>query len=306
MITDERITSGWLSVTVDYLLNEIIIETCKQMFCLYYCRILVYNVNISILNGDKDMEHFNARKLIKILIESSPEDKKKKAYTSLEIKEEIKKICNDTKISLYHQTREDAIKYALWQGLLNQYGIFGTKRNLHKNSLYDLNFKHGDLISIDFGTSNVGKEFSYTHTAIVLKSYTDFIVVIPTTSYKEGRLEHKPKDEQDDTLNLTPEYFKDLESESYIMLYQIRSVSKNRIQKKIGSIADTELMKTIDYRILKFFAEKANSDFEFLKESYSILEMKNKKLENENKLMEKHIKELENRLKYINKSDDRG
>lgn len=116
----------------------------------------------------------------------------------------------DTKIALYNQNREYAVKYVLWQGLLNQYGIFGRKRNSKRAfgvnkeiNYYDETFEHGDLVSIDFGTSNIDKEFSFTHTAIVIKSYTDFIVVVPTTSCKDGRLETKPKDEQDDTLVIT-------------------------------------------------------------------------------------------------------
>jgi len=65
---------------------------------------------------------------------------------------------------------------------LNDY----SEKNKNIN-YYDDNYKHGDLISVDFGTSNLDKEFSFTHTAIVLKSYTDYIVVIPTTSCKDGR-----------------------------------------------------------------------------------------------------------------------
>lgn len=250
------------------------------------------------------MEHFNASKLISILNRLSTEDKKKKVYSSKEIKEEIKNLCNDIKLSLYHQSREDAVKYALWQGLLNQYGIFGTKRNSHRNSLYNKKFNHGDLVSIDFGTSNMGKEFSYTHTAIVLKDYTDYIVVIPTTSCKDGRLEHKPQDEQNDTLLLTSCDFKELESESYIMLYQIRSVSKNRIQKIIGRINNDDFLRKIDYKISKIFAEKAYDDLEFVLKEIGRITNKNNELEIENRNNKKYIKELEEKLKNINKSKD--
>lgn len=250
------------------------------------------------------MEHFNASNLISILNRLSEEDKKKKVYSSKDIKEEIKKLCNDIKLSLYHQSREDAVKYALWQGLLNQYGIFGTKRNSHRNSFYSEEFKHGDLISIDFGTSNIGKEFSYTHTAIVLKDYTDYIVVIPTTSCKDGRLEHKPQDEQNDTLLLTSNDFKKLESESYIMLYQIRSVSKNRIQKIIGHINNSELLKKIDYKLLEIYAPKANDDFKFVMEENVRMTYKNKELEKVNQKNQKYIEKLEEKLKNINKNKD--
>lgn len=255
------------------------------------------------MGTDKKPEHFNANNVIKILNDLSEEDKVKKVFSSKEIKEEIKKLCNDIKLILYHQNREDALKYALWQGLLNQYGIFGTKRNLHKTPLYTGDFKHGDLISIDFGTSNIGREFSYTHTAIVLKNYTDYIVVIPITSCKDGRLEHKPIDEQRDTLVLTNKDFKDLDSESYIMLYQMRSVSKNRIQKKIGSIANSELMNNIDYKLAEIFAEKEYKDFLDAKETIKDISEKNIKLKEKYEKTEMCIQELENLLKNINKND---
>lgn len=204
-------------------------------------------------NQNQNVDKFNASKLIRLLNSMSDEDKNKTAKTNTTIQEELRKLFNETKALVLKQKREDAIKYALWQGLLNQYGIFGKKRNDHKTTFYDNTYVHGDLISIDFGTSNVGVEFSYTHTAIVLKSYTDYIVVIPTTSVKEHRLENKPEDEQDDTMVITSKDFKDIESDSYIMLYQVRSVSKNRMQKVIGNIANTDLMKKINQKLVDIY-----------------------------------------------------
>lgn len=207
------------------------------------------------------MAKFNAIKLLKEFQNLNEEDRNKKAQSNNIIKQEINNVMEDTKISLYNQSREYSTKYALWQGLLNQYGIFGTRRDTKRMlgkdkdiNYYDINYNHGDLVSIDFGTSNLDKEFSFTHTAIVIKSYTDYIVVIPTTSCKKGRLETKPQDEQDDTLIITPNDFSDIESDSYIMIYQIRSVSKNRIQKIIGTINGTNLLKEIDQKIVEIFA----------------------------------------------------
>lgn len=214
------------------------------------------------------MPKFNAINILNTLNSMSDEDRNKKARSNHIIKQEIDNVMEDTKISLYNQDREHAIKYVLWQGLLNQYGLFGTRRDTKrlfgKNkdiNYYDVNYEHGDLISVDFGTSNFDKEFSFTHTAVVLKSYTDYIVVIPTTSCKEGRLEIKPQDEQDDTLLMTSKDFKNIESDSYIMLYQIRSVSKNRIQKKIGTIKDSSLLNKIDQQIASIFADSLYSNF---------------------------------------------
>lgn len=213
------------------------------------------------------MPLFNANRIVNHLRSMKPEDKNKKAQSDSVIKEEIEHVMNDTKFLLKRQPRESAIKYILWQGLLNQYGLFGTKRQdqrtfgKNKNSYYDQEYNHGDLISIDFGTSNLDKEFSFTHTAIVLKAYTDFIVVIPTTSCKEGRLENKPEDEQEDTLLLTNKDFSNLSAESYIMIYQTKSVSKNRIQGRIGTINGTSLMNKIDEKISEIFSDSLYANY---------------------------------------------
>ena len=231
------------------------------------------------------MPKFNAQNIINRLKGMSDIDKSKKANSDTIIKDEIDNVMEDTKISLYRQSREKAVKYALWQGLLNQYGLFGTQRSNKRLfgrskdiNYYDREYLHGDLVSIDFGTSNLDKEFSFTHTAIVIKSYTDYIVVLPTTSCKEGRLENRPQDEQDDTMIITSTDFEDIESDSYIMLYQIRSVSKNRIQKVIGTISNTQLMKQIDDKVNAIFSPIAYYDFHSLKEQYDNLKLQNELL----------------------------
>jgi len=75
------------------------------------------------------MPKFSAVRIINALNSMSKEDKSKKAQSNTIIKEEINNVMEDTKISLYNQDREYAVKYALWQGLLNQYGLFGTRRS---------------------------------------------------------------------------------------------------------------------------------------------------------------------------------
>lgn len=227
-------------------------------------------------NQNQNVDKFDAQKLIKLLNSMTDEDKNKTAKTNTVIQEELKKLYIETKALVLKQKREDAIKYALWQGLLNQYGIFGKKRNTHKSNLYNNTYVHGDLISVDFGTSNIGSEFSYTHTAIVLKAYTDYIVVLPTTSVKEHRLENKPEDEQDDTMVITSNDFQYIDSDSYIMLYQIRSVSKNRIQKIIDNISDTDLMKRIDRRLSEIYSPYIYEEY---KKLIAIVNERNKVIE---------------------------
>ena len=279
------------------------------MFSLSSCRILVYNGINYILGLRVVMSKFSARRIIQRLNAMSEEDKNKKAHSDQVIKSEIKNLMEDIKISLYNQNREDAVKYVLWQGILNQYGIFGTRRNTkrkvgkNQTNYYDLQYEHGDLISIDFGTSNIDKEFSFTHTAIVLKSYTDYIVVIPTTSCKDGRLENKPEDEQNDTLIISSKDYADIKSDSYIMLYQIRSVSKNRIQKVIGTIKNTPRMKEIDKKLSEIYASSFYNQFclmqkqlEKKEEELSGLKSENEKITNENQQLKEKIDKIKKLL----------
>lgn len=209
------------------------------------------------------MANFKAIEMIKLLDSLSDVDKGKKARNFNSIKAQIDNVMLDTKIMLNNQSAEDVIKYILWQGILNQYGIFGQKRNDErtfkggKENYYSKSYIHGDLLSIDFGTSNLGNEFAFTHTAIVIADYTDYVLVIPVTSCKEGRLEDTPEDEIRDILTITKKDFEDIESDSYVLLYQIRSVSKNRITKYIGTISGTNILDNIDKKIIEIFAPKA-------------------------------------------------
>ena len=249
------------------------------------------------------MPKFSAGRIISALNSMSDTDKSKKAQSNTVIKEEIDNVMEDTKISLYNQDREHAVKYALWQGLLNQYGLFGTRRSTKrlfgKNkdiNYYDDYYEHGDLISIDFGTSNLDKEFSFTHTAIVLKSYTDYIVVIPTTSCKDGRLETKPQDEQEDTLIITSSDFANIESDSYVMLYQVRSVSKNRIQKKIGTIKGKELLGKIDCKVAQIFANSFYNELYTSKQELCKTKSENEELHMENQQLKNELEKYKNML----------
>ncbi len=114
--------------------------------------------------------------------------------------------------------------------------------------------------------------------------------MLPITSNKEGRLENKPQDEQADTMLITNSDFSDIESDSYIMLYQIRSVSKNRIQKIIGTISDSTLMKEIDRKLMNMYIPYIQTEYDKL---LSMIEEKDK-LINEK---DGEISELRERMK---------
>jgi mRNA-degrading endonuclease toxin of MazEF toxin-antitoxin module len=190
-------------------------------------------------------------------------DKKQKASTSLIVCSELNNLFNDMKIMLLNQNIEDSIKYILWQGLLNRYGIFGYQRNNIRKfgkeqdiTYSDKTYECGDLLSIDFGTSNFGNEFSFTHSAYVVSDFTDYIIVVPITSCGEGRLESKPLDGQEATILLSKEEFKVLANDSYALTYQIRSVTKSRITKYIGNIDCPKLAEKIFSNIFKKGVDK--------------------------------------------------
>ena len=213
------------------------------------------------------MPKFKASSVISMLKRFTDEEKNKKSQSCLELKDEIKNVLDDTKIILYRQSREDAIKYILWQGLLNKYGIFGSNRRQHrlfgqnKIDYYSQEYQHGDIVSIDFGTSNIGNEFSFTHTALVLHEFTDFLIVIPITTAKDGRLEKKPLDEQESTFVIRKNDFSFIESDSYVLIYQLKSISKNRITKRIGNISGSKFLCDIDSEVFNILLDPLSKKF---------------------------------------------
>lgn len=207
------------------------------------------------------MPKFKASSVISMLKRFTDEEKNKKTQSCPELKNEIKNVLDDTKIILYKQSREDAIKYILWQGLLNRYGILGSNRRQHrlfgqdKTDYYAQEYQHGDIVSIDFGTSNIGSEFSFTHTALVLHEFTDFLIVIPITTAKDGRLENKPLDEQESTFVIHKSDFSFIEADSYVLIYQIKSISKNRITKRIGNITGSKFLCDVDSEVFNILLD---------------------------------------------------
>ena len=204
------------------------------------------------------MAKFNANNLISILNDNAI-SKSQKAKNINTINAEMSNLFDDIKAIIDNQSVEDTIKYLLWQGLLNNYGIFGYKRNeirtfgKYKKSYSDKSYNRGDLLSIDFGTSNIGKEFSYTHTGIVIGDYSNYVIIIPITTCEEGRLDNKSSDELQSTMIIYKKDCPILVSDSFVLLYQIKSVSKNRITKNIGNISNTPIMNEIDTNLAHIY-----------------------------------------------------
>jgi mRNA-degrading endonuclease toxin of MazEF toxin-antitoxin module len=207
------------------------------------------------------MSKLNVHNLISVLKDNFI-NKKQKASTSPVIRSELENLFQDMETMLLNQNIEESVKYILWQGLLNRYGIFGYDRNtvrmfgVNKTSYSDKTYKRGDVLSIDFGASNLGNEFSYTHLGIVINDYTDYSVIVPLTSFKEERLESKPEDQKNATMLLYKEDYNFLEDDSLVLIYQIRSISKNRITKYIGRVDDSEFFDNIFSKMFKMGIDK--------------------------------------------------
>lgn len=238
---------------------------------------------------------FNAGNLIKIINDKNI-NKFDLAKSNKVVTNELKNNLTDTYNLVENLTIEQSIKYILWNGLLNQYGIHGIYKNQSRgfgkkgNKKYynDKHFSRGKVLSIDFGTSNMGKEFSYTHSGIVIADYTGIVVVVPITSQKEYGLSKLPDDIKSVTIPLLKKQYPDIEEDSYILINQIKAVSKNRITKEITSLSKTEIMKQIEEMLFKTqtpYIRKINKD-------------KADKLEN-------RINELENRVRELEKALDK-
>lgn len=199
-------------------------------------------------------------------------------YIQDTILQETNNVFEDCKSVLTNRTVEETCKYILWQGILNDYGVFGHNREIGRKLndvvYYNQSFKYGDMLSIDFGTTNIGSEFAFTHTGLVLKDFGSFIIVIPVTSQKDV----DPKWLTDDLKKFTPPILRKdcrlIRDDSYALFHQIKSVSKNRITKNIGNISECSIMKEIEElvitQIIPNVIVKKDDEIKHLKEQLEI------------------------------------
>ena len=204
----------------------------------------------------------DAKKLFEIL-NSEEINKLEPASTILDIEKQTETTLLDTKNLINTVTIEQAIKHILWNGIWNQYGIYGKNRDKPKiyktlkdgkkveKSFYNERYSRGKLLSIDFGTSNIGRELSFTHAGIVLADYVGITVVVPITSQKEYGLSKLSSDIQKVVIPIYKNEYPSIGDDSYILVHQIRAVSKNRITKVIMSFSKTDVMKQIEEKLLE-------------------------------------------------------
>ncbi|MBS4191204.1 type II toxin-antitoxin system PemK/MazF family toxin [Bacillus sp. FJAT-49705] len=208
-----------------------------------------------------------------------------KALSNNDLKKEIANSSFVTKKWYENITVEQAIKSILWQGTLKDYGTFGYKTHLIRKynkddgSEFHFNqtFSRGKMLSIDFGVTNIGREFSLTHTGIVIADYTSMVVVVPLTSQNSINLDKVPTNIKKTFIPVYKKDYPQLENDSYIQVHQIKSVSKNRITRKgiIGSLANTPIMEELEMALIKSHSPYANK---LLQEQIDSLSKQNEEL----------------------------
>jgi len=215
---------------------------------------------------------FNPFNLINILKNKSI-NKSDVAKTNSVLVSEMDNCFEDTKSIINELTVEKAIKYVLWNGLCNNYGLHGINRNKSrefkinkkgntiKKYYYKQRYGRGKLLSIDFGTSNIGRELAYTHSGIVLADYTDYVVVVPITSKKDFNLSQLAPDIQKVILLIEKSEYPKIDSDSYVLMHQIKSVSKNRITKIITSFSKTKMMEQIEQKLFEVHCPYMNMKY---------------------------------------------
>ncbi len=212
----------------------------------------------------------NPRSVINVLKNLDETDKENIASTNEIIVSELQNCLEDTNDLINNVGMEKAAKFILWNGILNEYGILGNKRELprqfkHKvddkiccSTYLDKHFSRGKLLSIDFGVSSIGRELSYTHTGIVLADYVGTVVVVPITSKKEYELTKLSPDIQKVVILIRHDEYNVIKEDSYVLMNQLRAVSKNRITEVIGSVAKTELMRDIEKMMIQIHSPYMN------------------------------------------------
>lgn len=212
------------------------------------------------------MKLMETKKLFNLLNISSTSNQKAKDIKF--VSDEIDKVLFNLESHLKNMNADKAIKKILWQGILNQFGTYGSrsgqlrkyKKNDYKGNSIEYHYNHqftkGSLLSIDFGTSNIDRELSLTHTGIVLADYTDMVIVVPITSKSSLDYENLSMDIKKDIMILLKKDYPQIENDSYVLTYQLRAVSKNRITQKgiVGTFDNTVIMDEIENKIISMFS----------------------------------------------------
>ncbi len=115
-----------------------------------------------------------------------------------------------------------------------------------KQSLYK-----GDIVLVDF-KMNEGSEQNGLRPAVVVQGvinnrFSSTTIVCPLTTQKKGKHETHVRLEPEDCGLLLP---------STVLCEQIRAIDKSRIRRKLGSLASSSKLHTIEKKILSSIGVK--------------------------------------------------
>ncbi|HEE9035411.1 TPA: type II toxin-antitoxin system PemK/MazF family toxin [Bacillus cereus] len=168
-----------------------------------------------------------------------------------------------------------------------------------KSSIKYRNYTRGSIImSIEWGTGNIGTEIRYPHPGVVLYDQgEDWVIAAPITAVKIDKTTKKPTPHLPfEVLALkqnkkpTDPYEYWFSKHSVIQVDQIQRISKYRALNKNSYKLKNNLLNQIDNIILKHYIPGKNQLMENLKE---LLIEKNTELDNAYKTIEKLTTELE-------------
>lgn len=149
------------------------------------------------------------------------------------------------------------------------------------------NYSRGDIVlSVDFGTTNMGTEIRYPHPCVVLfDNCEDWIVVAPITAAQIDKatgkeIVHPPfevyVDAQSKPSTDPNEFF--FKKKSVIQVDQICRISKYRAINKTKKKLRVDLLNQIDNVILKNYLPKKDELLSVLKQQLTAKEIENKVL----------------------------
>lgn len=124
--------------------------------------------------------------------------------------------------------------------LSNHIENFKEKIKINQQSENRKDFLKYDIYYVNYGM-NIWNEINGIRPSLVFKSnrhnkWAD-IIVIPMTGAKDKKDDYKPQDKFD--INIIPDNDNKLWKESYLKLRLIKSTSKKRLWKRIGTLQNT-------------------------------------------------------------------
>ena len=236
--------------------------------------------------------------------------KYRKSNSNSDVLNELSKIMNELNSHFSESIIEKTANWMIYNNL------WLKNENLGLNNRF-YNYGRGDVIlSIDFGTVNIGTEIRYPHPCVVLyDNGEDWVIVAPITASQldenNNPIVHKPFEilinaQKNKPKNPREFHFK---KDSVIQVDQIQRISKHRAINKTSLKIRTDLLNQIDNVILENYTPQKHKLLEKMKELNNELmtNVKNRdeeisKLKNEKALLEeenKKYKEMLNQMKVI-------